>query len=271
MINVDTRILTKVTGDEYWLLTHLIKFLGTKESVWPSNKTLCRDTKWNIDKLQKIKKCLIDKGFITVEVKFNTSNVYRFHTKLIKIFIDVDGQELEEKRSTVKSSRVSTVKDGKQSTVKSSNEVLVNEVLVNEDAELFNSAPQKSLFDSIPEQERTEKKQCPFYKKFVDAWMVAYPTLGFNGVSGKKIKELITHTENHLISNRKEVSEEKMLGMFQYVLAYVARVNHFVHRKPITTFEGQYLSIIEEIIHGKSTNQTRKPSTRDIINAIVNS
>ncbi len=116
-----------------WLLVHLIKFLGRKDSVWPSNKKLCKDTGWNIDKLQRVKKRLLDKGLISVEVKYNTSNVYRFHTKEIKIFIDVDGQELEEKDSIVKHGKQSTVEDGKGYTVKTTNEVLTNEVLFNEE------------------------------------------------------------------------------------------------------------------------------------------
>ncbi len=57
----------------------------------------------------------------------------------------------------------------------------------------------------------------------------------------------------------------KVTAAFAYVIAYVKRVNHFCHLKPITTFESQYLSIIAEIGSGKGITKNYKPTAREII------
>ncbi len=129
------------------------------------------------------------------------------------------------------------------------------------------------LFDSIPETEvlkesKKNKKGEPdeFYPAFVQEWTQAYPELGFDGISGKKIKSLITKTNAYLTNSGKEVTLHNSVNMFLYILAYVKRVSHFCHGKPMTTFESQYLSIIFEIKNGKSTGQ-KKQSARDYINS----
>ncbi len=132
---------------------------------------------------------------------------------------------------------------------------------------------QPLLFDSIPETEvlkesKKNKKGEPdeFYPAFVQEWVLAYPELGFDGISGKKIKSLITKTNAYLTNSGKEVTVHNSVNAFLYVLAYIKRVSHFCHGKPITTFESQYLSIIFEIKNGKSTGP-KKQSARDYINS----
>jgi hypothetical protein len=64
-----------------------------------------------------------------------------------------------------------------------------------------------------------------------------------------------------------ELKEEKrVLGVFQYILAYVARTNHWVHRKSITTFASKLREVYTEIIHGKQS-APKKPSARDFVNS----
>lgn len=144
---------------------------------------------------------------------------------------------------------------------------------INESKDSFPKEP--LLFDSIPETEvpkksKKNKEVAPdeFYPAFVQEWTQAYPELGFDGISGKKIKSLISKTKRYLENSGKVVTPDGCLSMFQYVLAYIKRANHFCHGKPITTFDSQYLSIIFEIKNGKTTSQP--PSTREILRNIVN-
>jgi len=139
------------------------------------------------------------------------------------------------------------------------------------------SVPKESLlFDSIPEKEVFKEKKIKkggatdeFYPAFAQKWIEAYPELGFDGISGKKIKSLISKTNAYLTNSGKEVTVQNSVNAFLYVLAYVKRVSHFCHGKPITTFESQYLSIIFELKNGKTTS---KPgNTRDILRNIANS
>lgn len=113
---------------------------------------------------------------------------------------------------------------------------------------------------------RAKKEVDPAYTEFVRVWCQEYPTLGFDAVSGRKIKELIKKTKWRMKLNGKDTeSVEKVTAAFAYVLAYVKRSNHFCHLKPITTFESQYLSVIAEIESGKRT--TKKQSPRDYVNS----
>lgn len=87
MINVDDRLLLEVDPSEMWLLLHITKRLGKKMHCWPSNKTLMNDTGFKIDKLREVKKSLINKKLISVELKDGTSNVYRIETDKIGVFV----------------------------------------------------------------------------------------------------------------------------------------------------------------------------------------
>lgn len=135
MINIDTRLLYKLDENDFWLLLHLIKFLGKNGSSWPGNKRICKDTGWNIDKVQRVKKSLIDKGFLSFELVLGSSNIYRFHTKLVGVFNGVDGAELVDSvKSGIPENPVGGVtgKHGREYTGKSGSKVLSNEVLSNE-------------------------------------------------------------------------------------------------------------------------------------------
>ncbi len=140
-------------------------------------------------------------------------------------------------------------------------------------SESKDSVPKESLFsDSVPEikkkKENKKKKVTSdeFYPLYVKAWIEAYPELGFDGVSGRKIKSLITRTNTYLTNSGKEVTPQSSVNAFLYVLAYIKRDNHFCHGKPISTLDSQYLSIIFELKNGKPTGQ-KKQSARDYINS----
>jgi hypothetical protein len=112
-----------------------------------------------------------------------------------------------------------------------------------------------------------KKKVDECYKPFVEAWCAAYPELGFDAISGRKIKAIITKTKKYLTASEKEPTLELALGMFKYVLAYNARTNHWCHGKDISTFEAKYLSIVYEIKNGKTNATSKKQSPRDFVNS----
>lgn len=94
MLNIDTRLFSKVDCSEMWMLMHLSKRVGVKErTCWPSNKTLCKDTGWHIEKVQKVKKALIDKGLIEVIMRPEQSNIYKIKTRLIGIYMGIEDFE----------------------------------------------------------------------------------------------------------------------------------------------------------------------------------
>jgi hypothetical protein len=123
---------------------------------------------------------------------------------------------------------------------------------------------------------KTEKPVDECFTKFVELWISAYPTLGFNPTSGRKIKEMIV-TSREIVRERAaagvkasiELTEtQRTIGIFQYILDYVKRTNHWCHRKNITTFESKYREIYTEIVYGKQKPTNSKPNVRDIINAL---
>lgn len=272
MVNIDSRLLPYVDCNEMWFLLQLAKRINSNRMCWPSNKTLCEDTGWHIEKIQRVKKRLIDKRLIKVEVRNDNSNIYRIGTRYISFFINSENVEFEEITPTGKSDI-----DGKSITLptgKSDNKVLATEVLTNT-AESINPASQKALFDSSPEKkplpQKKKKETAPadeFYPLFVKAWCDRYPELGFNAISGVKIKSIVNHTKTYLKNGDKPQTPEQGLAMFEYVLEYVKRVNHFCHGKPITTFDSQYLSIIFELKNGKSTGAPKKQSAREWANSL---
>lgn len=130
--------------------------------------------------------------------------------------------------------------------------------------DLYTTITGKKVMPDRPKRkaarEKKEKRVDEFYQPFVSAWCEAYPDLGFNAISGKKIKDIIRDTKWWMTAAGKEVTPESATNMFKYILDYVKRTPHFAHGKPITTFAGQYLSIIKEIKEGKPAGQQRPAS-----------
>jgi hypothetical protein len=72
MINIDTRLIdpdqpNRLDADETYLAIHITKRINKERSCFPSNKTLCRDTGWGIEKVQAVKKRLESKAVINVK------------------------------------------------------------------------------------------------------------------------------------------------------------------------------------------------------------
>lgn len=128
------------------------------------------------------------------------------------------------------------------------------------------------------EMSRTKKPVDECYAPFVEAWCSSYPTLGFNATSGKMIKSMIADCRA-IVKERAEIGrgssleqdgDKRVIGVFQYILAYVARENHWVHRKSITTFASKLREVYTEIIHGKQSAR-KKESASDYINSLRSS
>jgi hypothetical protein len=115
-------------------------------------------------------------------------------------------------------------------------------------------------------KEKKPKKVDECYKPFVKSWCEAYPELGFDALSGKKIKSIIGKTKKYLVAGGKEATTELATTMFNYVLQYLKRTNHWCHGKDISTLDAKYLSIIFEIKNGKPI-APKKQSARDFVNS----
>jgi hypothetical protein len=132
MINVHCKLLSKVDESEMWLLLHLVKRVNVDQSSFPSNKTLLKDTGWKIDKLQKVKKNLIDRELLIIQERPNTSNLYVLNTDLLGIYVNGKGQKFDIDPPLGK---IGIPIDSPEKTEvvdvgKTNNEVLSNEVLI---------------------------------------------------------------------------------------------------------------------------------------------
>lgn len=85
MLNIDGRLLEKLDANEYYLFSVLLNY-GKKSR--PKNSVLCRKTRWGIEKVQKVKKSLENKGVLKIESRKNKerggkdSNCYKLITPL---------------------------------------------------------------------------------------------------------------------------------------------------------------------------------------------
>lgn len=273
MINVDTRILSKVTESQFWFLLHIVKRIGPNRNCWPSNKTLCNDTGWNIDKLQKVKKELIEMKLIQVEPQMNLSNVYTLKTKLLKVFVEVDGIQLEESPTGKSGTLKGGVKSGKGYTGKSGNEVLAIEVLVNKTDSNESVDQQPELFEvPKPEKKKTKWEAAPglfaLNKKY---WLeVVHPGWSWNGgLDGRMMNEIIRKIEDRHIQMFWSLTREGLDGQGNFMSKEVTKVNipagkqhesfvHFCKSLPefyktqdLKTLNYKFDGIIEQIKSGR--------------------
>jgi hypothetical protein len=289
MINIDDRIFPQVTESEFWLLCHIVKRLNAQNDCYPSNTTLLKDTRWAKEKLQAIKRSLEKKGVIEVQKRFNgsrqSSNYYRVKTKFMSVFVTaekltdngVEQWEGAENRPPIKDGKSDRGEGAENPTT----EVLtIEEVLFTDSNEsVIQDASEYSGVNTEKKEKKValkkkEKVRDVCYPDFVKAWTEAFPTLGFDAVSGSKIKSMIAHSRAIVkertdagVGNSELSEEQKTLGIFQYILDYVKRTNHWCQGKSITTFESKYREIYTEIIHGKPT-PNKKQSARDYIDSL---
>lgn len=147
----------------------------------------------------------------------------------------------------------------------------INNITNNNTSSSKDEGNSSTLFDipdtdnHKPKKKRGAAKQVDeCYQEFVDIWTKEYPILGFDAISGAKLKSIIKKTRAHVKGKGKVDDKETVCNMFRYIIMYVKREHHFCDGKPLTTWDNQYLSIIHEISNGRTT--PTKKSTRDIIN-----
>lgn len=276
MINIDDRLLSYVDSNELFFLMHLAKRINPRDkSCWPSNKTLCKDTKWNIDKVQKVKKALMDRGLLVVERRKDNSNVYRIKTTHIGYYVNASDAEFEEKEGVPENPvEGSTGFNHPHYTGKSGNEVLTTEVLTNKDvAGATNGLPFYPAGFKIPKK-KDKKPVDPAYAVCVDIWLKEiHPGWLFGGQQGKAMKSLIKKLRSSVIESLKnegeamiwEASEEYISGLFR---AMCQNLPAWFKDKDLSVIDQKFNEIITQIQHGETGQQ--KATGGDWINDLYN-
>lgn len=99
MLNINEKLLDQLDESQYFLICKLMKY--GKRSC-PKNDVLANATGWGINKVQKIKKQLVELGFLSIKPRHKMkgnkrvkdSNEYKITTNLIAKF---RGEEIEKK------------------------------------------------------------------------------------------------------------------------------------------------------------------------------
>lgn len=302
MINIDNRIFQKVDESEFWLLCHIAKRLNNNRLCWPSNKLLCKDTGWSMDKLQRIKKRLIDKGILKVIERMHPngqgSNAYKMCTNLIGIYIPVDDIDPLPDFTPPLQNQVDPPPQNQVT------EVLINEVLINiakskntdesnkidhqtalfleEDNAIEDQSENDSttIQDSSTEQKKPDCKKRgqkklekpPEYEAFVSIWCEEYPTikLGANpAIGGKMIKELVAQTKVQLAERQMASTYENTIEFWQIFVK--ALKNTWANGADLTTINSKYPSLIYQIENGKGSFTQGKWSNRTLTERLINS
>jgi hypothetical protein len=288
MLNIDTRLLAQVDENEFWMLCHLAKRVNGKGRIcWPANKTLCRDTGWHIEKLQRVKSALAEKGFIEVTQRPDKTNLYKINTQKISVFInleDVEFEESEEKGTGKSDIHKGTGKSGRRSTGKSGNKVLTNEVLIssNEGSDtkkpLDNDAPDEPQLTinaetlesdepntsgaARPQQQAPQSidfaKVC--YTEFIRIWCDKYPGILTmkNGKDGAKIKSIIGQVVEVLKTEKMEISQTTVVELWNIFVGNLHRT--WGHLKDLSTIDSKFKSLFYELKAGGKSYPTRRNS-----------
>lgn len=143
MINIDTRLIPQINEKELWLLIQIVRRINLERFCWPSNSRLLEDTGWHIEKLQSVKKSLVKKGIIEIELRGDKSNIYKIKTEYLGVFVTAKGEFMEQNESTYspdgktdplqKTDNLGIGKTNKLGAGKTNNEVLTSEVLFKEE------------------------------------------------------------------------------------------------------------------------------------------
>lgn len=274
MINIDTRLLEKVDQNELWLLMHLAKRLNKDRTCWPSNRMLLRELGWSIDKLQKYKKALSDKGFLSVMGRKHPeggqgSNKYLVKSEFIGVFINITDFGYLEQRDTEKTKGgTDTLFAGGSPPVKSNNEVLTNEVLTlsptGDDSKNVvladDNHPEVVTGITVPNTKAAAKKvELPEYKDFIRIWDEKYHHIGLKMPrDGAKIKALILETRRQLGLVNLEASPENTIEFWQIFINNLHKT--WGHGKDLAVIESKYSSLIFEMEKGKQAKITPQNS-----------
>src|SRR5688500_6280612 len=90
MINIDSRLIRELNGDQLKLLTIITDYSNQDRTCFPSVKTLAKDCKWSVDKVHRIKRQLIKQELIKSEPRYKdkdpgqTSNLYTVTTPRVQ-------------------------------------------------------------------------------------------------------------------------------------------------------------------------------------------
>lgn len=287
MLNIDTRILSQVTANQYWLLNHLLKFANSDMTCYPSNQTLCKDTGWTLNTLQKIKSELIEKRLLIITERRNgskrTSNEYCINTDLISVFVPAKKVRvvLENDADTPPKEWVHTQNLGTQemgipptqnlgSTPYPKNgqgsinqkEVLADEVLEIPVADSTESAAPSTSAKSGKKargQKVIKEKGArePLYQPFIDAWDNHYRGLLTMPRDGAKIKSLIKQTREYIQAQGGDPNDDNTLGFWTVFVAKLKAT--WYDGKNLAVIDSHYKSIITEIKNGgkKRAGQSR--------------
>lgn len=248
MINIDTRLLGKIDERELWFLIHIVKRIGPNGTCWPSNARLCEDTGWNIDKVQKVKASLMDKGLLKATARPNSSNVYKVMTEYLGVYIAADSLEMAENDGTGKSGMTSTGKDSRTPTGKSGTEVLSNEVLSNEH---YDAGASGDLFSADKTKKKKGAEPDTAYKKCVEIWLkVVHPGWVFGAVQGKAMKSLLVKIRTTLKGPKYQL-EGTIDQVCQFFSIMCANFPEFFRDKDLSIIDSKYNEIVTQIEHGK--------------------
>ena len=260
MLNIDTRILRELDESEYWLLSHLAKRINLKSGgkiCWPSNKTLCKDCGWHIEKLQRVKGTLVTKGFIEVIPQINSSNVYKINTQKIGVYISLDEIEFSdcEIRGTGKSDMGGTGKSDMGGTGKSDNEVLTNEVLGILPDE-SGKQPIGLFVESQPSgnSRKLANEQYPEFKQFIDLWCIKYPSMLTMPKDGAKVKSIIRQVRELVKSKQLDTSAENVVEFWRIFVDNLHRT--WGHGKDLSTIDSKLKSLVFELENPKAKKGT---------------
>ena len=93
MINIDTRLLKKITADQLYLVCHIVNFMNENRMCFPSNKKLSLESGFSESKILRVKNELVAKQIISVLQRFRpdgsqTSNLYKIQSEYIGVFIN---------------------------------------------------------------------------------------------------------------------------------------------------------------------------------------
>lgn len=249
MINVHDELLNQVDHSEFWLLVHIVKRLNKDQFCFPSNKLLLQDTGWSIDKLQKIKRSLQDKGIIRVEARYNserqTSNVYYLTSPYIGAYMDSAALSGWKKIYPPEISTPTPEKNGTDSPpANPTTEVLtINEPFAssNDDTTKTGNASKKAM----------PAKEHPAYKGFVDVWHRYYPQIGFKFPrDGKVIKNLITKTREIMIRAGMGDAAEDPVKQIEFFDIAIANLPEWYRGKILPVIESHFPTIIDQITNG---------------------
>lgn len=288
MINIDTRLLDDVSIDQLGLLCHIIKRADNNLSCYPSNKTLCLDTGWNIKKLQKIKTELIDKGLLIVRPRIGKeekqgSNWYSIRTDLMGVYVPAKNLSvlMQDLKVTLKTDSLSVPeKRTGPHTPKTDNKVLTNsEVLI--DTESKDSVPQTALFEdekeiviekgaSVGQSDidniKKQKKSGPVavnlvYAKCVEIWLKEiHPGWLFSAMHGKAIKSILEKVKTLTKNNGLEGTDAQIIANFRLM---IDRLPAWYKDKDLPVINSKFNEIITEIQNGgrKQQNFNSRNST----------